>query len=157
MATVIKSLSTSAGYLERSPLEFSSGLNCIIGARGTCKSTVVETIRFLFDCDRERIELLIAKPSGTDTEDSPSSNGLVRATLKDATAKCSVLHNRNGAETETLLIERSIDSPARVYKEGIQEVGTAEVLAQIEKLFLQTFFGSGLPSGVNSSEAELRQ
>ena len=47
------------GHLRDTPLELSRGLNSIIGARGTCKSTIVETIRFLFDDDEARV----AEPS----------------------------------------------------------------------------------------------
>ena len=46
MGLKIRSLGTSAGFLEKAPVEFADGLTCVIGARGTCKSTVV--------LDRER-------------------------------------------------------------------------------------------------------
>ena len=66
MAIKIHSLHTSLGFLKNSPIELADDLTCIIGARGTCKSTVVETIRFVFDCDRERVDqVLLAETSRT--------------------------------------------------------------------------------------------
>ena len=51
----IDSLATTAGFLKEAPVRFSPGLTCLIGARGTCKSTIVETIRFAFDCDPDAL------------------------------------------------------------------------------------------------------
>lgn len=132
MRTVIESVSASTGYLESSPIHFASGLSCIIGARGTCKSTVVETLRFLFNCNPERIKLLLEEVQANGSqEDSPSSKGLIRASLNDGTARCTVRYEIEGI-AELLLLERSADSATRVYREGIQEVGLPEILDQIE-------------------------
>ena len=54
MATFIQSIRTTDGFLKGASVEFAPGLTCIIGARGTCKSTLVETIRFAFDCTPDR-------------------------------------------------------------------------------------------------------
>jgi predicted ATPase len=35
-------------------------MTCMIGARGTCKSTLVESIRFAFGADPERVAELVA-------------------------------------------------------------------------------------------------
>ena len=51
----IRSISVIGGFLDGTRLKLSKGLNCIIGARGTGKSTVLEFVRFAFDSlpDRE--------------------------------------------------------------------------------------------------------
>ena len=51
----IRSISVNGGFLDGTRLELSEGLNCIIGARGTGKTTVLEFVRFAFDSlpDRE--------------------------------------------------------------------------------------------------------
>ena len=43
----ILSLEVEGGFLDGARLEFSDGLNCIIGGRGTGKTTVVEFIRYI--------------------------------------------------------------------------------------------------------------
>ena len=63
MKWTLQRLNTTNGYLQACPIEFVPGLNCIIGARGTCKSTIVETIRFVFDCERQKIQTMITSPS----------------------------------------------------------------------------------------------
>jgi hypothetical protein len=42
----ILSLEVEGGFLDGTRLDFSDGLNCIIGGRGTGKTTVVEFIRY---------------------------------------------------------------------------------------------------------------
>lgn len=131
MKTVIKSLSASTGYLEGTTIDFSEGLNCVIGSRGTCKSTLVETLRFVFNCDDDRVRALLAKDASNDSG-IPSPKGLIRASLGDGTAKCVVVNLRENGEEEELLLERSIDSSTRVYREGVQEVGASGVFDRIE-------------------------
>jgi predicted ATPase len=58
---LLKSIQVNSGFLEQCKVEFSPDLTCIIGARGTCKSTVVESVRFAFDSDRERVAELTAQ------------------------------------------------------------------------------------------------
>ena len=43
----IRSMAVSGGFLEGARLDFADGLNCIIGGRGTGKTTVLEFIRYL--------------------------------------------------------------------------------------------------------------
>lgn len=43
----IHSISVAGGFLDGARLEFSDGLNCIIGGRGTGKTTVLEFIRYI--------------------------------------------------------------------------------------------------------------
>ena len=45
----IKSLSIVGGFLDGVTLDLAAGLNCVIGARGTGKTTILELIRFVLD------------------------------------------------------------------------------------------------------------
>src|SRR6266404_3847284 len=107
MAIRIKKLSTTGGYLEKASIEFADGLNCIIGSRGTCKSTIVETIRFLFDADRDKVSEMVSTQQ-SDQSDGISHRGLIAATLGGATARCEVVDS--GVETQSLTIERDVGS-----------------------------------------------
>jgi DNA repair ATPase RecN len=132
MPIKIRSLRTSAGFLKDAPIEIADGLTCIIGARGTCKSTVIETIRFAFDCDRDRVDkVLLGEPTHDGSGDAPPQTGLIRATLEEGSVCCEI--DEEGATgTFRLTIERDIRSRPRVYREGIKELSDAAVLDQIE-------------------------
>lgn len=123
----LKSLSTNAGYLEDCRIEFSSGLTCIIGARGTCKSTIVETLRFVFGIDKTRLAELTAveKPA----QEGPLSpfHGLLRETLGAGSAHCDV---SDGSSAYAL--ERELDGLTRIYVDGVREHRGEELLQQIE-------------------------
>ena len=45
----IRWLAVVGGFLDGARIEFGPGLNCIIGARGTGKTTALEFIRFALD------------------------------------------------------------------------------------------------------------
>ncbi len=61
----LKSLSVVGGFLDGMKIDFTDGLNCLIGARGTGKTTVLEFIRYALDSmptessSRKRVELLV--------------------------------------------------------------------------------------------------
>jgi len=46
---VLKHLRITGGFLDGSEFDLADGLNCLIGARGTGKTTVLELIRFALD------------------------------------------------------------------------------------------------------------
>jgi ABC-type lipoprotein export system ATPase subunit len=60
----IRSLEVTGGFLQGIKMDFSDGLNCVIGGRGTGKTTVLEALRFALDrmpdetADRKRYEAL---------------------------------------------------------------------------------------------------
>ncbi len=69
----IKSFSILGGFLDGLSLEFGSGLNCLIGHRGTGKTTVLEFIRYALDAfplgekgnaARRRVESLVKSNLG---------------------------------------------------------------------------------------------
>ena len=45
----IRSMAVAGGFLDGARLDFADGLNCIIGGRGTGKTTVLEFIRYILD------------------------------------------------------------------------------------------------------------
>lgn len=66
----IRSVTVTGGFLDGAEFEFADGLNCLIGARGAGKTTVVELIRYALDLlppretqagDRRRVESLVEK------------------------------------------------------------------------------------------------
>lgn len=69
----IKSFSVIGGFLDGLELAFADGLNCLIGHRGTGKTTVLEFIRFVLDAfgsgdagatSRRRVEALVRRNLG---------------------------------------------------------------------------------------------
>ena len=107
--TLLK-LDTTSGYLHACPIEFAAGLNCIIGARGTCKSTIVETIRFVFNCDPEKIATMTtsSNPEWTRPGRWPG-RAFWLETLAGGTAKCG--HRRRRPRPNA--IRRRAERPAR--------------------------------------------
>jgi DNA repair exonuclease SbcCD ATPase subunit len=128
MSSSLKSVSTNSGFLQDCPVEFVHGLNCIIGARGTCKSTLVESIRFAFNHDPSRVaELLKSRPTEPGGDRSDAHLGLVRATLGAGSIRCEI----EGSES-ALLVEREVDGDPRVFVEGVREHANPGLLDHIE-------------------------
>lgn len=131
MTLKLVSLTTSAGFLQQSPITFAAGLTCLIGARGTCKSTVIETLRFVFNCDINRVEQLCAVSDPMVVAEGPSTHGLIRATLQGGIAKCSV-NRTSGEGADIITIEREIGAPSRVFHNGFEELVDKNILQEIE-------------------------
>jgi energy-coupling factor transporter ATP-binding protein EcfA2 len=128
MALRLGQLTTTDGYLSGVSIEFAPGLNCIIGARGTCKSTIVETIRFLFDDDRTRVkELLDDRESGS----GPPHRGLIAATLGGGTAQVRLIDDPDGREAAVIERDAGSDRPA-IYRDGVVVVEDQRLLSEIE-------------------------
>src|SRR5882672_5569183 len=53
----ILGLEVTGGFLKGAKLEFRNGLNCIIGGRGTGKTTVLEIIRYVLGLDASSTRL----------------------------------------------------------------------------------------------------
>ncbi|MAX23908.1 MAG: hypothetical protein CMJ19_05320, partial [Phycisphaeraceae bacterium] len=45
----IKSLSVTGGFLDGLDIQFVDGLNCLIGHRGTGKTTILEFVRYVLN------------------------------------------------------------------------------------------------------------
>lgn len=131
MPTFIRSVRTTAGFLQNSEVDFAQGLTCVIGARGTCKSTLVETIRFAFNCGAERVELLVSAPKKPGSPDAHPSQGLIPGTLNNGRVCCAV-EERGAAGAYQLTVEREIGVAPQIYREGVRELADNTVLQQIE-------------------------
>ena len=127
MSLLIKSISTNSGFLQNVKVDFSPNLTCIIGARGTCKSTLVETIRFVFDSDRTRVAALVANSGGTESE----NRGIIAATLGAGTARCIVTYSEKD-EPIQYSIEREIGSEPRLHRDEVREHTKRDLLHKIE-------------------------
>ena len=133
----VRSLTVSAGFLEDAPVQFDERLTCIIGARGTCKSTIVEMIRFVFGCDASRIELMLEEAATVDThQDGPSCRGLIRAAIEGGTARVEIDEDRSG-ERSKLSIERSIDGSPRVFRDGVKEIADPKAVLSCVEIYSQ--------------------
>ena len=118
MKTWIESLETSDGYLRNAKITLAEGLTCIIGARGTCKSTIVETVRFVHDLDPARIEALVHLDAKPVPVQGPA--GLLRATLASGTAVCTIQTTDEHGQTSELRLERSLStSRPRIHRDGV--------------------------------------
>lgn len=70
----LRCVRVTGGFLDGTVLQFSEGLNCLIGARGTGKTTVLELVRYALDAlpaaadsERQRIERLVEANLGDGT------------------------------------------------------------------------------------------
>jgi DNA repair ATPase RecN len=132
MKWALQRLSTTSGYLQACPIEFSAGLNCIIGARGTCKSTIVETIRFVFDCEPPKIQGMITSPSASTGTNGPLARaGFLLETLAGGTAKCTIAATDDPSQSK-YVVERNVPAPSRVYRDGVQQIDDSAILHRIE-------------------------
>lgn len=70
----LRSVRITGGFLDGSEFDLADGLNCLIGARGTGKTTVLELVRYALDAlpatadaERQRIETLVEANLGAGT------------------------------------------------------------------------------------------
>lgn len=124
---VLQSVETNSGFLENAKLTFADGLNCIIGARGTCKTTVVESIRFAFDSDPDAIGR-ITKPADRDTG---RDEGVIPATLGSGSVTCGISAYNDGPAA-LYTVQREMGAPPRVLRDGNRDSLPQQVLREIE-------------------------
>jgi predicted ATPase len=127
MRSSLKSFRATAGFLEQTALTFSPGLNCIIGARGTCKSTLVESIRFAFGSDPQRVQVLLAQ--GGDPRQDGGLHGMIKETLEGGSVRCETWDCDEGTSYS---VERDVGSEPRIYKEGVKDHTDTSLLHQVE-------------------------
>lgn len=123
-------LETTAGYLKDCPVVFTPGLNCIIGARGTCKSTIIETIRFVFDCDPSRVTTMLT-PAGSSDRANSLRAGLIAETLAGGTARCTLTPSLVPGDS-AYVVERNTQNPPRVFRDGVQQIDDPGLLHRVE-------------------------
>lgn len=114
------SVQTNSGFLENARVAFSPKLTCVIGARGTCKSTLVESIRFAFNSTKSRVDEIT------------SPVGVITKTLGPAgSVRCEIaVHDE--ASTETFVIEREVGAEPRILRNGVRDSLSDDLLNEIE-------------------------
>lgn len=129
MVLILERMETNAGFMQNCAVDFLPGLNCIIGARGTCKSTLVESILFAFDFDPARVQALIARQENTGVNDA---YGMIASTLQSGTVRVGV-SSQAFPVPDAFSVEREIGSTPRVYQDGVREYADpGTILGQIE-------------------------
>lgn len=128
MTSQLRRVSTSSGFLEDCPIEFGPGLTCIIGSRGTCKSTLIESIRFAFDNTKD-YSATVSKEDGGDQ--TASTYGIIRETLRAGSVRCEVVE-RSAVGDATYSLEREIGAPTRIFVDGVREHARRDLLDRIE-------------------------
>ena len=127
MNSCLAGSSVTSGYLEDCSIDFAEGLTCIIGARGTCKSTLIESIRFAFDYDQERVKQLVDK----NINQNMPFEGLIKETLGNGTIRCKLIVTDN-IEKKDFIIEREIGSDPRIYRDDVREYENKNILNKME-------------------------
>lgn len=102
--TEFVAMSWEGGFLEGTRLHFNGNLNVLIGGRGTGKSTVIESLRYVLALD----------PLGE--EASKAHHGVVRQVLKSGT-KVSLLIRAHHPAKHDYTIERTVPNPPVVKNE----------------------------------------
>ena len=96
--TEFVAMSWEGGFLDRTRLHFNGNLNVLIGGRGTGKSTVIESLRYVLALD----------PLGE--EASKAHQSIIRHVLKPGT-KISLLVRTHHPAKHDYTIERSVPNP----------------------------------------------
>ena len=132
MPTFIQSVRTTDGFLKGAIVEFSPGLTCIIGARGTCKSTLVETIRFAFNCNPDRVSMLTSRSKSSETTESHPAQGLIYNTLGGG-RPAAQLRNTGAHGNFRITVERELRRcAADLPRGGACELSDTSILQRLE-------------------------
>jgi energy-coupling factor transporter ATP-binding protein EcfA2 len=109
------------GFLDDVKVHFNRDLNVLIGGRGTGKSTVIESLRFVLD----------REPLGEDAQQSHRS--IIKNVLEPGT-KVSLLVQTSNPSQQTYLIERTVSNPPVVKDQNgdVLDVDPEDVLGMIE-------------------------
>lgn len=109
------------GFLDGAAIHLNENLNVLIGGRGTGKSTIVESIRYVLGMD----------PIGEEAQKTHS--GIIRQVLKSGT-KVSMLIRSYHPDKRHYLIERTIPNPPVVKDEtgSVLNLTPADVVPQTE-------------------------
>ncbi len=109
------------GFIDGLSVHFNENLNILLGGRGTGKSTIIESIRYV----------LALEPTGEDAINI--HEGIVRNVLRSGT-KVSLLLKSHEPGERLYLIERSIPNPAVVKSENgdILELSPADIINGVE-------------------------
>lgn len=119
--TEFVAVSWDGQFLEGESIHFNENLNVLIGGRGTGKSTVIESLRYVLQLD----------PIGDDAR--KAHDGIVNHVLKNGT-KISLLVRSHRPDVRQFLIERTVPNPPVVKDDlgNVLTLGSRDVLPHIE-------------------------
>ena len=103
--TELVAIAWEGGFLDGASLHFNENLNALIGGRGTGKSTVIESLRYVLQLD----------PIGADA--SKAHEGIIKEVLKNGT-KISLLVRSHRPDKRNFMIERTVPNPPVVKDES---------------------------------------
>jgi energy-coupling factor transporter ATP-binding protein EcfA2 len=111
----------SSGFLEGAAIHFNENLNVLIGGRGTGKSTILESLRYVLGLE----------PIGEEAR--KTHEGIVRSVLRSGT-KVSLLVRLHRPSVRHYVIERTVPNPPVVRDEDgqILNLGPGDVIPQVE-------------------------
>ena len=126
----MKKVSTTSGFLENCSVEFGRGLTCIIGARGTCKSTLIESIRFAFETDKSTLATLVGDEKEGDQKHP--IHGIIDKTLRAGSVRCEIETSDAVGAQQHVSLEREIGAEPRIFVDGVREHTNQDLLHRIE-------------------------
>lgn len=117
----LTALAWEGGFLDGAAIHFNPNLNVLIGGRGTGKSTVIESIRYVLGLD----------PTGEEAR--KAHEGIVRQVLKNGT-KISLLVCAHRPAIREYVIERTIPNPPLVRDDRgeVSNLSPRDVLPRVE-------------------------
>jgi DNA repair exonuclease SbcCD ATPase subunit len=169
----IRSISISGGFMEGLKIDFAKGLNCIIGARGTGKTTIMEMLRYTLNGDavltdkaaENKLKSLISKnlPGGYITLQVETANGL-KYRIKRGKDTESLIENAQGDQTTNVFhiaaysqneIESIADRPNSQLElvDSFKDVEISELTRQIKNVCHEI---NGLSKRMAQHQADIR-
>ena len=114
-------LTWQGGFLDGAAIHFNENLNVLIGGRGTGKSTVIESLRYVLGLE----------PLGEDAR--KAHEGIVHHVLRNGT-EISLLVRAHRPAKRDYLIERTIPNPPIVRDESgnVLDVSPTDIIPQVE-------------------------
>ena len=111
----------SGGFLDDAAIHFNENLNVLVGGRGTGKSTMIESLRYVLGLE----------PVGADAQ--KAHEGIIRNVLKSGT-KVSLLVQAYQPSLRRYLIERTVPNPPVVRDETgkVLELAPMDILPRVE-------------------------
>ncbi len=108
-------------FLDGSAIRFNENLNCLIGGRGTGKSTIIESLRYVLDLP----------PIGEEARRAQEE--ILQQVLSENT-RISLLVRSHRPAPRYYLIERRYSQPPLVYNESgeVSQIQPAEILPEVE-------------------------
>lgn len=118
---VFVAIAWEGGFLDGAAIHFNENLNVLVGGRGTGKSTVIESLRYVLGLE----------PLGEDAR--KAHEGIVRNVLRNGT-KISLLVRSHRPNKQEYRIERTIPNPpvVRIQNGGMLNLAPSAIVPKVE-------------------------